>query len=155
MPTYTYIVYAHPPPKQFTGILGSIDLHCVWLLLSGGKTLIQEEYSGADPIAWYKDVLEEQEMVVKSTKQQVYKGQSFIWIEIDAERTALTEFTSWKEVEAADTETLAWRPFWQPCSKGPSPQECLGFAVKAKEFPLQTKKNSLMLQTVLDAILSG
>lgn len=151
MPQVYYIVYARPPVKTFSGILGDIDLHCIWFLLSGGKNIIDETYDGTDPIGWYKNVLEEQDMFVKETKQQKYKGTSYIWLEIDVEKTNIHEFTSWKELDKHDTETLAWRPFWVPCQHGTT-KECLGFAVPAKEFPL-TKKGGLMLQTVLDAIL--
>lgn len=151
MPQVYYIVYARPPVKTFSGILGDIDLHCIWFLLSGGKTIIDETYDGSDPIGWYKNVLEEQEMFVKETKQQKFKGSTYIWLEIDTERTAIHEFTSWKELDTKDTETLAWRPFWVPCEHGTT-KECLGFAVPAKEFSL-SKKTPLMLQTVLDAIL--
>lgn len=153
--TIQYIVYSKAPPKQFTGILGTLDLHCVWFLLSGGKTIIEESYDGADPVAWYKDVLEQQEMVICSSKQQKFKGQIYVWLEVDYEKTPIQEYTTWRDIQPSDTETLAWRPFWIPCETGTT-KECLGFAVKNREYALQGKqyKQPILLQTVLDAIYS-
>jgi hypothetical protein len=149
-----YIVYSKAPPKNFTGILGAIDLQCIWFLLTGGKTLIEETYDGDDPIAWYKTVLEQQDMVVVSAKQQKYKGQTFVWLEVDYEKTPIQEYVTWRDIPSTDTETLAWRPFWIPCETG-TMKECLGFAVRNRELPLQGKqhKQPILLQTVLDAIL--
>jgi hypothetical protein len=152
--TVQYIVYSKAPIKQFSGILGGIDLHCVWLLLTGGKTLIEEVYDGSDPIAWYRDVLNEQGMIVKSTKKQTYKGQTFVWLEVDYDQTPIQEYTTWRDLEPNDTETLAWKPFWIPCTTGTT-KECLGFAVSSRETVLQSKqhKHPMSLQTVLDAIV--
>ncbi len=150
--TITFIVYARGQPKEYTGILGQITLHCTWILLTGGKHLLEESYTGSDPVAWYKSVLEEQEMVVKTTKTQKFKGTTYVWIEVDAEKTPIEEYTTWRDLEPNDTTSLAWRPFWTPCTQSTT-TECLGFAVKAREFPLQSKANSLTLQQVLDAIL--
>jgi hypothetical protein len=152
--TIQYIVYSKAPSKQFTGILGAIELRCVWLLLTGAKTLIEEKYDGSDPIAWYKNVLESQEMIVSSAKQQKYKGQTIVWLEVDYEKTPIQEFTTWRDIEETDTETLAWRPFWVPCEAGSS-KECLGFAVSNREYNLQSQKSPIVLQTVLDAILGS
>jgi hypothetical protein len=152
--TIQYIVYSKAPVKQFTGILGTVDLQCVWFLLSGGKTLIEETYEGTDPVGWYKNVLEQQDMIVCSSKQQKYKGQTYIWLEIDYEKTPIQEFITWRDISATDKETLAWRPFWIPCDTGSS-KECLGFAVRNRELSLQgpQQKQPIFLQTVLDAIL--
>ena len=147
----TYLVYGVEAPKSFKGILGQINLYTVHLLLQGGKTLIEETYAGDDPIGWYTKTLEEQEIFVKASKQQSYKGQTIIWLEIDTEKTAIAEFTSWSELPSTDTETLAWRSVWYPCS-AETGKECLGLAVAAKDIPLQTTKQPLTLQQVLDAV---
>ena len=150
--TITFIVYARGTPKSFTGILGQITLHCTWLLLIGGKSLIEETYTGSDPVEWYTKVLKDQEMTIKSTKTQKFKGGTYVWIEIDADKTPLEEYVTWRDLEPNDTTSLAWKPFWTPYAQGTS-NECLGFAVKAREYALQNKQSPLTLQQVLDAIL--
>ena len=92
--TYTYIIYAKAPPKRCSGILGVIDLHHIQLLLAGGKYLIEESYEGKDPIGWYTEVLRDQEIIVKASKQQKHKGQTFSWLEIDSEKTPISEITT-------------------------------------------------------------
>ena len=149
--TYTYIIYAKAPPKRCSGILGVIDLHHIQLLLAGGKYLIEESYEGKDPIGWYTEVLRDQEIIVKASKQQKHKGQTFCWLEIDSEKTPISEFTTWQEVSATDTETLAWRSIYYPCSL--EKKECLGLAVSAREMALQKKPASLMLTDILDALI--
>ncbi len=152
--TIQYIVYSKAPVKQFNGILGAIDMQCIWFLLAGAKTLIEETYDGTDPIGWYTNVLGQQDMIVCSSKQQKYKGQTYVWLEIDYEKTPIQEFTTWRDISPSDKETLAWRPFWIPCDAGTT-KECLGFAVRNRELPLQVQqKQPILLQTVLDAILS-
>lgn len=151
--TVYYIVYSKAPVKEYSGLLGTIDLQCVWFLLSGGKTILEEQYIGSDPIGWYTSVLESQDMIVASSKIQKYKGHSYVWIEIDFEKTPIHEYTTWRDISENDTETLAWRPFWIPFEHGTT-KECLGFAVSNRDCLLQstTAKNPLSLQTVFDAI---
>lgn len=150
--TYTYIIYAKGEPKRCSGILGEIDLYHIQLLLAGGKYLIEETYDGADPIGWYSEVLREQDIIVKASKQQKYKGQLFCWLEIDSEKTPIAEFTSWQEVPSEDTDTLAWRSIYYPCS--PNKKECLGLAVSAREMALQKKQMPLMASDILDALIA-
>jgi hypothetical protein len=150
---YTYIIYVKEPLKQFSGILGSIDLYKIHFLLVGGKYLIEETYTGADPVGWYKEILEQQEIYIQQDKQQKWKGNTVIWLEVDSSKTPINEFTSWKDLDPTDTETLAWKTIYYPCESGTS-KECLGFAVSAREIPLQSTKQPLMLNTVLDAILT-
>jgi hypothetical protein len=152
--TYTFLVYAKAPPKQFSGILGEIDLHAIQFLLMGGKYSIEETYSGSNPVEWYTDILEQQGIFVSQGKQQKFKGETFIWLQVDLERTPIEEFTSWSELDPSDNETLAWRTFYYPCHKGTT-KECLGFAISAREIFLQKTKRVLQLSTVLDAILSS
>ena len=152
--TYTFIVYAKDPPKHFSGILGEIDLHAIHFLLMGGKYSIEENYSGSDPVKWYIDILEQQGIYIVQGKQQKYKGDIFIWLEVDLEQTSIHEFTSWKDLDPSDTESLAWRTFYYPCHAG-TIRECLGFAISARELSLQKTKKSLKLNTILEAILSS
>ncbi len=153
--TYTFLVYGVEPPKRFNGLLGGINLYTVHLLLQGGKTLIEETYDGETPVEWYSKTLEEQDIRVKNSKIQTYKGQTIIWLEIDTETTPIEEFTSWTELTPVDTETLAWRTVWYPCSVE-TQKECLGLAVAAKECLLQAHgKHPLTLQQVLDAMTSS
>ena len=147
----TYLVYGVEAPKSFKGILGQLNLFTVHLLLQGGKTLIEEAYAGDDPVEWYTKTLEEQEIYVQASKQQSYKGQTIIWLEVDTVKTPIHEFTAWSELPESDTETLAWRSIWYPCSVE-SGKECLGLATAAKDIPLQTTKHPLTLQQVLDAV---
>jgi hypothetical protein len=151
--TYTYLLYALPPPKRMSGILGDIDLYSIYFLLQGGKYLIEEKYDGTDPIKWYVDYLEEQGIVVKSTKTQQFKKKNYIWLEVDYEQTPIDEFTQWLELDSSDTETLAWRCVRYPCSAGTT-KECLGFAVAARDTVLQKCSNPLTIGDVCNAILS-
>ena len=153
MKSYTYIIYAKTSPRQFNGILGPIDLYCVQLLLAGGKFLIEEVYGGDDPIGWYVNVLKDQDIHISQSKQQKYKGQNYIWLEVDTEKTPIHEFTQASEVPETDRETLAWRSTWYPCNGG-TKNECLGLAVAARDVLLQTTKTPLTMFDVLDAILA-
>ncbi len=149
---YTFIIYARQSARQFQGILGTFTLHTVQLLLAGGKTLIQEQYDGTDPIQWYTDVLAEQDIVVKESKQQNYKGQQYIWLEVDADRTPIHEFTTWTELPEEDTESLAWRKVVYPIQPSTG-KECLGFAVIANEISLTQKQSGFSMKDILEAIL--
>ena len=153
---YTYIVYGVPPPRSFKGILGEIELFQINLLLAGGKTLITEQYDGEDPIGWYTQTLEEQEIFVKQTKEQKIGTTRYIWLEVDTEKTPIEEFATWRDVDPNDTETLAWRTFFYPVTPA-TKKECLGLAVKAREITSTNpqSKQPLPLNTVLDAILSA
>jgi hypothetical protein len=150
---YTFIIYTTPSRTPCTGILGTFELCTVQFLLAGGKYLIEEEYDGKDPVKWYTDTLKEQDIFVTSSKQQKYKGQNYIWLEIDPEKTPVHEFASWKDIDAKDMDTLAWRKVLYPCNSGTT-KECLGLAVVAREICLTKKGDSpLYLANVLDAIL--
>ena len=150
--TYTFIIYARQGQKQFQGILGEFTLHTVQLLLAGGKTLIEEHYEGKDPIQWYTSVLAEQDIHVKESKQQVYKGKQYIWLEVDTDKTPIHEFTTWKDIPEGDAESLAWRRIMYPIQVD-SGKECLGFACIANEILLQTKQGAFTMKDILDAIL--
>jgi hypothetical protein len=156
--TYSFIVYAKDPPKSFHGILGSIDFHVLQLLLVGGKYIIEEQYSEKDPIKWYTSILEEQGIHIIQGKQQTYKGHVYIWLEVDTAKTPIQEFTSWKELDPSDTESLAWKSFYYACHAGTT-KECIGLAVVAREIPLESVKSRkgkepMYLNTVFDAILN-
>ena len=156
--TVLFIVYAKSPPKRFSGILGEIDLYKIQFLLAGGKQLIQESYDGQDPATWYTKVLEEQDIIIAASKTQKIKGHTLVWLEVDAEKTPIHEFTIWTDLPANDNETLAWRPFYYSCTtqSGSEPvKECLGLAVKARETVLFPGKQPILLNTVLDAILGA
>ena len=152
--TVRFIVYARHPPKQFSGMLGTIDFHKLQFLLAGGKYLIEETYTGADPASWYTKVLGEQDIFICASQTQIIKGKTLVWLEVDAEKTPIDEFTIWTDLPSNDTETLAWRPFFYPCTTGTT-KECLGLAVKARETALTQDNHPIMLQTVLDAILQA
>jgi hypothetical protein len=154
--TYTFIVYGVPKPQQFNGILGAIEMIQVKMLLAGGKTLIKEQYDGEDPIAWYKATLEEQEIIVKQTKEQKIGPMRYIWLEVDTDTTPIDEFQTWQDLDPKDSETLAWRTFFYPVSPT-TKKECLGFAVKAREMTITDgqSKQLLTLNTVLDAVIAA
>ena len=156
MVALSYLVYAKEAPKDFSGLLGPLQLHVTHLLLSGGKTLIEETYDGDDPVGWYTECLKQQEIYIESSKIQSYKGQTIVWLQVDMEQTKISEFTNWTEISKNDRDTLAWRTVWYPCSSETN-KECLGLAVVAKEIFLQEKtslKHPLSLQQVLDAIIN-
>lgn len=153
--TYYYIIYATPEKKEFSGILGDIDFYGIDLLMAGGKYLVEEQYEGKDPIGWYKTILEEQDIFVKSAKKQKYKSKNIIWFEIDKDRTPIHEFTSWNELDANDDATLAWKKVYYSCTKNTT-NECLGLAVVAREISVSQKnKLDLKLSDILDAILKS
>jgi hypothetical protein len=121
--------------------------------LAGGKYLIEEEYDGKEPVKWYIDTLKEQDIIVSSSKQQKYRGQNYIWLEVDPVKTPIQEFTVWTEVPDSDIDTLAWRKIMYPCSTETN-TECLGFAVMAREMNMaEPKKAPMYLNMILDAIL--
>jgi hypothetical protein len=150
---HTFLIYTKPISRNFSGILGDLELYTIHFLLAGGKYLIEETYDGPDPVSWYTEILGQQDIHVTATKQQKYKGTNYIWMEVDPEKTPLSEFTNWSEVESNDLETLAWRKVVYPCKNN---KECLGLAVKARETCLTApKKDPLFLSTILDAILDS
>lgn len=151
---YTFIIYSKPSIKKFSGILGEIDLITIYFLLVGGKYLIQEEYVGDNPIEWYTNTLKEQDIYVISSKQQKYKGSQYIWLEIDPEKTPISEFTMWTDVSNNDTDTLAWRKIIYVCDSV-TKKECLGLSVVAKEMNMvESNKPPIYLNTILNAIIS-
>ena len=85
-------------------------------------------------------------MIVKQTSSW---SPSWTAVEIDLTQTNLDEYLSCRDLEPTDKESLAWRTFWLPCHDG-SAQECLGLAVKNREFRLGTT----CAQTVLTRILA-
>jgi hypothetical protein len=132
--------------------LGEIDLITTQLLLAGGKYLIEEEYTGDDPVQWYINTLKEQSIFVVSSKQQKIKGNKYIWLEIDPLKTPISEFTIWTDVPDNDTETLAWRKIMYTCDTK-TRKECLGLSVVAREINMvESKKESIHLNTILNAI---
>jgi hypothetical protein len=150
---HTFLIYTKPKARQISGILGEFELVTIHFLLAGGKYLIEESYDGPDPISWYTEILGQQDIIVTASKQQKYKGTNYIWMEVDPEKTPISEFTSWKEVDSNDLETLAWRQVWYPCKQN---KECLGLAVKARETTFTpSNKDPLTLSTILDAILDS
>ena len=149
---YSFLVYGKRAPRKFSGIIGGIELHTVHLLLVGGKYILEEQYTGKNPIEWYTDILGQQGIIILQGKQQNWKGQKIIWLEVDLDKTPIHEFTSWKDIESNDTESLVWKTFQYPCQEG-STKECLGFAICARDIPLQSSSTPIMLDTVLDAIL--
>lgn len=148
-----YIVYAKESPKTYSGLIGEIDMHVIHLLLIGGKQGIVEYIDNKDPVKFYTEFLKEQDMYIKKTSTQVVQGVKRVWIEIDLEKTDLSEFTQWRDCAANDTDTLAWKTYWYPCTKGTT-QECLGLAVVSNETPLFQGK-SLTLHKVFQTILMG
>ena len=149
---YTFLIYAKYEPRIFQGILGTIHLQHISLLLSGGRYLIRETYDGSDPVEWYTKVLEEQSIVIKASKKQSYKGQNYIWLQVDEEKTPIHEYIMWEEVAEGDLDTLAWRHVYYPCSEAGA--ECIGLSCAAKDICLtEPHKPELMMKDVLDAVL--
>ncbi len=137
-----------PQIKKFSGILGEIDLHIVAFLLAGGRTIIEEQYEGSDPVGLYSNTLKDQGMRVLNTKTQNVKGKTYIWIEISYDPSQIEPLTGQET-----TDDLVWKPFYYTCKSG-TKEECLGLMVPAKEVLLnQDKKQPIYLVTLLDAIL--
>ena len=149
--TIQYIIYCIEPVKKFNGLLGPLDTYVVNLLLLGGSKGIEENVNTKKPVEWYVDILKEQDMIIKSTQHEKLKGIQRIWIEID-HKTPIHEYTSWKDVDPNDTETLAWKPFWIPCLEG-TVQESIGLSVVSKETLIFSGKYKVSLQDILTTVL--
>jgi hypothetical protein len=147
-----FIVYANRPTQTRHGILGPIDVHCIQLLLAGGKYCIEEVYEGNDPIGWYTNILQEQGIQIKGASQQTWKGRTLVWLEVDPEQTPIHEFTMWNDVPEHDIDTLAWKPVLFPCTPG-THTECLGLAVSTQEINMFPKQPKLNLYTILQTII--
>ncbi len=145
---YNYIIYAKDKVKTFpNGLLGPIDLHKYHFLLQNGREILEETLpSNIDPIAYYEDSLQSQEMVVRKS----WKDGSTIYIEIDGEATHLESFTQYYELSTdADEDTLAWKTYWIPCNAG-TIKECLGLMVCAATEHLG---KNLVLSQILEKIM--
>ena len=146
------IIYAKEPPKKFSGILGEIDLYTIHLFLVAGHQGIFEILDIQNPVEFYTSFLHDQDMVIKSSRIETIAGIKRIWIEIDTEKTTISEYTQWDQCSPTDTDTLAWKPYWIPCTAGTT-KECLGLAVAAAEQPLFSGKSRLTYQAVFSSIL--
>ncbi len=153
MNTVQYVVYAKEPPKQYTGLLGELDVHVIHLFLVGGEQGIVEQ-SHKNPVKFYTEFLEEQDMVIKSARIDTTKPYARVYIEIDAEQTNLEEYTQARDCDPKDKDVLAWKTFWVTCQKGTT-TECLGLGAVASKKTLFQGKHPLYLQTLFNTILSG
>jgi hypothetical protein len=143
----TYVIYAIEPPKKINGLLGQIDFHCIHLLLTDGQNCVQETVPAeCDPVEWYKDVLESQEMYVKAVTSELSNRR--VWIEVDTDRTKIEEFTGWRDTFAEGS--LVWRTFWFPTNSDTF-KECLGFEVTAtKQYISHELSLSKAFHTILE-----
>ena len=147
------IIYAKEQPKKFSGILGEIDLHTIHLFLVAGHQGIQETITVNNPIDFYTTFLRDQDIIVKSTRMEQLTDIKRIWIEVDSEKTPISEYTQWNQCTPTDTDTLAWKQYWIPCTAG-TKKECLGMAVAAAEQKLFSGKAPLSYQAVFSTILA-
>lgn len=148
------IIYAKETPKKFSGILGEIDLYTIHLFLLAGHQGISETIETANPVEFYNSFLNDQDMTVKSSRMENVNGLKRIWIEVDTEKTPIAEYTQWNQCEPTDTDTLAWKSYWIPCTAGTT-KECLGLAVAAAEQKLFSGKATLSFQQVFTNILQS
>jgi hypothetical protein len=150
---YTFIIYAESPTKIFNGILGTIHMAYISLLLSGGKYLIREKYSGTDPATWYSQTLQEQGIFIQSSRQQTFKGRTYIWLKVDTEKTPVHEFGTWDEITEGDKDTFAWRHVVYPYSPTTG-KECLGLACAAQEVLLtEPSQPSITMRDILESVI--
>lgn len=146
---YYYVIYAKDKVANFpNGLLGPIDLHKYHFLLHNGKYVIEETLpSSVDPIKYYEDSLQSQDMVIIKS----YKDDNIVYIEIDPEATQIESFTQYYELSSsADEDTLAWKTYWIPCNAGTT-KECLGLMVGAATEHLG---NNIFLQQILDKVMT-
>ena len=148
--TIQYIIYSIGPPKNYTGLLGNLDMYTVYLLLLGGSSGIEETIENTKPVEFYTNILKEQDMVIKSTQLEKIKDIKRVWIEIDSELTNIQEYTQWRDV--TDSETLAWKPYLIPCLEG-TKNEALGLNVMAKETLIFKGKHKISVHDITSAIL--
>jgi len=147
-----YIVYCVEPKKQVTGLIGALDIYVIQLLLAGGKVGIEETVESGDPVEFYSTFLKEQGMFIKYTQYEKIKDIHRVWIEIDYDQTNFKEYSTWKEVDANDIETLAWKPYWIPCVEG-TKKESLGLSVISKETNVFAGKYRISVHDILTTIL--
>lgn len=153
IPEYTFLIYAEMPAKTFHGILGEICLASISLLLSGGKYLIREKYTGSDPARWYSQTLEEQGIFIESSQEQSFKGKKYIWLKVNTEKTPVHEFASWDEISEEQKDAFAWRHVVYPYSPTTG-KECLGLACAAQEVILTEPSQPIItIHDVLESIL--
>jgi hypothetical protein len=148
------IIYAKEPPKKFSGILGDIDLYTIHLFLVAGHDGIFETIEAQNPLDFYTSFLKEQDMCIRSSRMEIVQGIKRVWIEVDTEKTPISEYTQWNQCSPTDTDTLAWKSYWVPCTAGTT-KECLGLAVAATEHKLFSGKAPISLQKVFIHILSS
>jgi hypothetical protein len=143
---YSFIVYAKEQPKQFSGILGDIDLYPIHILLLGGTQLPQEEFNGnvTKAAQWYTSYLHDNDVTVRHVKTTG----KLLWFEVDLLKTEMNQFTYYHELEKGDTETIVWRTFWYPCTKG-TVRECLGLAIVNMELSFSGVPLESIFQTIL------
>jgi len=145
---YNYIIFARDNVKTFpNGLLGPVDLHKYHFLLQDGRHIIEESLpSNIDPISYYEDSLQSQEMVVKKS----WRDGNNIYIEVDGDATHIESFTQYHEVSSNEEEdTLAWKTYWIPCNAGTT-KECLGLMVCAATEHLG---NNIFLSQILEKVM--
>jgi len=148
----SYVIYSKEAPKQFNGIIGAIDLHCCHLLLSGGKSIIEEKVpNNKEPLSWYIEMLEQQDIYI--CKSFIDK-KGIVWLEVDTAKSPIEEFASWRELDPKSptlSEEIAWKSYWIPC-KANTTEECIGFWVSAKEeYLTKTISVASVLKTIMNA----
>lgn len=127
--TYNYIIYGYEKPKKVNGILGTIDFHCIHMLLMNGNECIREKVpEGCDIVQWYVDVLEGQDIHVDNSYHDI--NTQTVWICVDLKKTPIHEFTGWRDNYSPGS--LVWRTYWFPTQENTT-KECLGFEVCAKK----------------------
>ena len=142
-----FIVYDYEKPKNFNGILGSIDVHYFNLLLMGGTAILEEEVpKKVDPVVWYSELLEQQDIYISEGHVDLNGN---VWLRIDAEKTPINEFSTWTDLADSQKDDLAFRSFWIPCKAGTT-KECLGLWISAKEESI-----GLPLSNVLEYIMTS
>ncbi len=145
---YNYVIYAKDKVKTFpNGLLGPIDLHKYHFLLQNGKHILEETLpSNIDPIAYYEESLQSQEMVVRKS----WKDGNIIYMEIDGDATNIASFTQDYELTQEDDDTLAWKTYWIPCNAGTT-KECLGLMVCASTENLGC---NMFLSQILEKVMT-
>ncbi len=84
---------------------GLLRVHTIKVLTVGGRDLWQER----DGLKLNKDILNPNDIYARGKPIRVDKQMRFC--AVDAEKTRITDFYTWNELDAEDRETYCWRTF--------------------------------------------
>jgi hypothetical protein len=120
----------------------NIKSHIIQILTIGGNELWEE----ASSLDIQTDILIPNSLYSTSTPFTQLKGQNIYMCEIDTDKTTLSDFYNWNEINISDSDTFCWRTFmyitdlnnniWLP-------------------IPKSEKLSNFRIKDLIDAVLSS